>query len=111
MEAEKTSSQDSQPGLTQKELYLELEAKAKVEEARGEKASKMRAAVVEISNEVGRKKLVFKALLPVVRKRLSITITRAHLLNVCEHNWEVAKDDRGLLWVNLGNSKPPRVKS
>lgn len=98
------------PTLTSRDLYYQLEQKAKVEMARGEKAKEMKKAILSASDEIGKKKLLIKALFPLVKQRVSFKISRPHFLNVCEQRWEVSTDEKGLVWVDLGRAKPPKVK-
>lgn len=94
------------PSLTVAQLYDTLEAEAIKEGVRGEKGVKMKELALELSKEIGKKKLLFTVLFKMVQDRMD-SPKRNHFMNICRKNWEVTEDDDGLTWVDLGRPKDP----
>lgn len=103
-----TKTTPQKPTLTTAQLYKQLEADALKDSARGEKGVKMKEAALELSKEIGSKKLVFRVLFSMLEPKLDFIPTRSHFKKVCDNNWEVKKDKDGLIWVDLSKPKTPK---
>lgn len=99
--------------LTTKQLYVQLEAEVLKKSVCGEKGVKIKEEALRLSEEIGKKKLLFRSLFTMLEQshNLDFKPKRSHFSKVCEHNWEVTKDDEGLIWVDLSKPKPPKKKS